>query len=394
MATRSPSSRRGRSPAPAKRATNGINGDVTHDADHTALPAKLRPAIGAEMSGWTAPSASPSTVLTRTGHTADASTSTGTSSKPRPTEVHGASTDVFEFGGPWGAFGEWPRAPQATPPRQPTVDPWALPLNALAATAGIMVFSHCVLYGMFYTIVIKHGALAWPTADDWAQLIAKCTPTWHAAGLYFAFLVTEVVFAYVMPGLDMWGRPDESGRRLKYLCNAYASWWATLGGLLVAHYTGWFPLASYIDHLGAVMTVAVVFGNALSIALYVYAHATGTTHRMTGYVVYDYFMGAILHPRIGILDIKVRWQGRSHPLPQPSRVPRHPPAPPATRRCSPRSVCRGFCCSSWTSAAASRWPRTRRHRPRPPCHPPCSCAWHTSCMPTRVPRGSTMCRRR
>lgn len=26
--------------------------------------------------------------------------------KPKPTEVHGAGTDVYEFGGPWGAFGE------------------------------------------------------------------------------------------------------------------------------------------------------------------------------------------------------------------------------------------------------------------------------------------------
>jgi len=257
-----------------------------------------------------------------------------------------------------------------------------------------MCFSHFVLYGMYYTIVIKKGALAVPTAEDWATFLDKCTPTWEAAGLYFAFIFTETIFAYTLPGLEMEGRPDESGRRLKYMCNAYASWWCTLAGLAVAHYKGWFPIESYVQHLGAVMTVAVIFGNALSVALYVYAHVAGVTHRMTGYVVYDFFMGAILHPRIGSLDIKVRLMcppTGALPSPPPAAAATSNPTPPRpTRRCLPRFASRGSCSSSWISVAASRC--TRR---RATCHlPPYSCASHTSSTPTRAPRASTTSRRR
>jgi delta24(24(1))-sterol reductase len=44
----------------------------------------------------------------------------------------------------------------------------------------------------------------------------------------------------------------------------------------------------------------------------VYAQAIirGRTHRLTGYPIYDFFMGAELNPRIGILDFKMFYEVR------------------------------------------------------------------------------------
>jgi Delta24(24(1))-sterol reductase len=54
------------------------------------------------------------------------------------------------------------------------------------------------------------------------------------------------------------------------------------------------------------MSVAIISGFLTSIAVFVYALITGTEHKMTGYWIYDFFMGAPLNPRIGKwLDLKM-----------------------------------------------------------------------------------------
>jgi len=86
-------SRRARTPAPKPRSI-----EPTDASAHADIPVKLRPANGADISDLRAPASS-------TSPTAANGSASGTSVKPRPTEVDGASTDVFEFGGSWGVFG-------------------------------------------------------------------------------------------------------------------------------------------------------------------------------------------------------------------------------------------------------------------------------------------------
>lgn len=91
------------------------------------------------------------------------------------------------------------------------------------------------------------------------------------------------------------------GRTLTYHCNAYASLYATLAAVAAAHYSGWVNLAEVIDLFGPLMTIATIFGFALAGVTYV----TGEKYRMSGNLIYDYFMGSTLNPRIGIVDIKM-----------------------------------------------------------------------------------------
>jgi delta24(24(1))-sterol reductase len=73
----------------------------------------------------------------------------------------------------------------------------------------------------------------------------------------------------------------------------------------VLYWTNLFDFAMVVDNFGSIMTVAILWGFIMSTLVYVTSVAKGTTHRMSGNVFYDYFMGACLNPRIGKVDLKM-----------------------------------------------------------------------------------------
>lgn len=115
-----------------------------------------------------------------------------------------------------------------------------------------------------------------------------------------------------MPGVLNEGRPlpHEGGKKLPYYCSAYTSFYTTLAVTAALHLTGVFPLYTIIDEFGPIMTVSIISGFLNSIIVYAQAFIRGRTHRITGYPIYDFFMGAELNPRIGILDFKMFYEVR------------------------------------------------------------------------------------
>lgn len=71
------------------------------------------------------------------------------------------------------------------------------------------------------------------------------------------------------------------------------------------HLSGTFPLTSIIDNFGHLMSVAIIYGFAVSFGMYFWTVARGEQIRMSGNFMYDVFMGAILNPRIGNVDLKM-----------------------------------------------------------------------------------------
>jgi len=90
-----------------------------------------------------------------------------------------------------------------------------------------------------------------------------------------------------------------------YKCNALTSLYATLVTAGVLHYTGIFRLTEIIDNFGHLMSVAMIWGFAVSFGMYYIAVWTNTQIRMSGNFIYDVFMGASLNPRIGPIDLKM-----------------------------------------------------------------------------------------
>jgi len=68
-------------------------------------------------------------------------------------------------------------------------------------------------------------------------------------------------------------------------------------------------ISKVYDNFGQYLTAAVIVADVTSLFWYIYGIMTSTPEQReshTGNVIYDFFMGTILYPRIGrIVDIKM-----------------------------------------------------------------------------------------
>ena len=145
--------------------------------------------------------------------------------------------------------------------------------------------------------MIYYGA--WPSAKAWA--------------MYWTFFIFEGALYCLMPGIWTKGKPlpHENGKRLDYYCSGSWSWWTTIIVAFALHFSGLFKLYQIIDEFGPLMSVAIISGFLVSIVAYTSAIYRGKQHRMSGYVMYDFFMGAELNPRMfDILDFKMFFEVR------------------------------------------------------------------------------------
>ncbi|PHH80155.1 hypothetical protein CDD80_2693 [Ophiocordyceps camponoti-rufipedis] len=184
-------------------------------------------------------------------------------------------------------------------------------------TATMMLLFPLLMWYMWIGATYFDGKLPAPTADQtWLQFGAEMASLVytgafpHAAAWfwYWSYLAFQAACYCLLPGV--WGSgkplPHEGGRQLTYFCNAYASLYFTLAVLAVLHFSGLWPLYLALDHFGPLLSVAIVSGFIVSVVAYVSAIYRGKQHRMTGHVIYDFFMGAELNPRMfGILDFKM-----------------------------------------------------------------------------------------
>jgi delta24(24(1))-sterol reductase len=182
--------------------------------------------------------------------------------------------------------------------------------------AFIMTFSHALMLYLWVAWRFYDGAIFYPAGlsdigpffgRTWEQIVAHATPTWGTFAVYWTFLVVEGLMAALLPGLEIKGLPIRSrgGTRLVYRCNGITAWYVTLAAVAGLHFSGIFPLQTIYEQFGSFMIAAMVTGNAVALAVYFGAKATGNAERMSGSFLYDFFMGAWLNPRIGPLDLKM-----------------------------------------------------------------------------------------
>jgi Delta24(24(1))-sterol reductase len=130
---------------------------------------------------------------------------------------------------------------------------------------------------------------------------------------YWSYLIFEAACYCLLPGVTGYGKPlaHEGGKQLPYFCNAYLSLYFTLAVMAVLHYTGIWPLYTALDEFGPMLSVAILSGFIVSFVAYFSCLWRGRQHRMTGYPIYDFFMGAELNPRLfGIIDFKMFFEVR------------------------------------------------------------------------------------
>lgn len=145
------------------------------------------------------------------------------------------------------------------------------------------------------------------------QIYEGAFPSLKAWVIYWVFFVFEGACYVLLPGVTAKGKPlpHEGGRQLTYHCSGMWSFYTTLVVAAALHLSGLFPLYTLIDEFGPLMSVAIISGFLVSIVAYVSAIYRGAQHRMSGHVLYDFFMGAELNPRMfGTLDFKMFFEVR------------------------------------------------------------------------------------
>lgn len=136
-------------------------------------------------------------------------------------------------------------------------------------------------------------------------------PTAIAWKIEWGFLLFQAFNYCVWPGVSTKGlHVPHLGRPMPYYCNAFCSLYVSTATAFVLNYTGLFKMSNIIDHFGEVMTVAIISGFAFAFFTYIRALLDGTAVRMSGNHIYDFFMGAPLYPRIGMIDLKMFFEVR------------------------------------------------------------------------------------
>lgn len=197
----------------------------------------------------------------------------------------------FEFGGSWGCL-------------------------------SMMIGFPLLMYYMWIGATYYDGKFPVPSKDQtWPEFFEHLAhlvyegafPSLKAWAIYWVFFVFEALCYMFLPGITIMGRPlpHEGGKQLPYYCSAVWSFYTTLVVAMALHITGLFKLYTIIDEFGPLMSVAILSGFLVSFIAYFSALARGAQHRMTGYPIYDFFMGAELNPRMfGILDFKMFFEVR------------------------------------------------------------------------------------
>ena len=201
------------------------------------------------------------------------------------------SSGHFEFGGSWGVS---------------------------AMMAGFPL----LMYYMWIGATYYDGRLPRPTKDQngW-QFVGEMVglaysgafPSLKAWSIYWTFFIFEALCYLYLPGITTKGKPleHEGGKQLDYYCSGIWSFYVTIAMMVILHLTGLFKLYTVIDEFGPLMSVAIITGFMVSFIAYFSALYRGAEHRMTGYFLYDFFMGAELNPRMfGILDFKMFFEVR------------------------------------------------------------------------------------
>jgi Delta24(24(1))-sterol reductase len=177
----------------------------------------------------------------------------------------------------------------------------------LGVSALMVGFPILMLY--FYLCLTFHrGHLQNPLSQEfWVNGLPSAVPTYRATMIYMLFNVFQWLTAATLPGVKVLGLPVPSlgGKQLEYLCNGVATWYVDLALVAALHFTGVFPITIVIDEVGPIMSVAMIWGIIVTIGCYVAGRVTRRDHRMSGSIPYDMFMGAILNPRIGNVDLKM-----------------------------------------------------------------------------------------
>ena len=194
---------------------------------------------------------------------------------------------------------------------------------------GVIIFLPLVV--LFLHACASKGALIYNPAEVWSQYlpgVVNPSTVVTSCAVFLSWLLFHVVLTLALPGDVVDGSVVQglasNGGRLKYIINGHLLFWFTLSLLAfgwveivpAANNThgitfGTFPLDKLYELYSPLAVVGSIFSFCFSVYLYVKSFSTGkdvilAKHGQTGSVIFDFFIGRELNPRVlrGALDLK------------------------------------------------------------------------------------------
>jgi len=132
--------------------------------------------------------------------------------------------------------------------------------------------------------------------------------TLSGTAVFLGWMAYFVILHLVLPGQYVNGTTLANGKTLTYKVNSLSCLVITLILAFVLSFgTGLLDIGWVYDNYIPFITASIVFSYLLSIYLYISSFGKGkllAEPGNTGYMIYDFWMGRELNPRIGSLDLK------------------------------------------------------------------------------------------
>jgi protein-S-isoprenylcysteine O-methyltransferase Ste14 len=155
-----------------------------------------------------------------------------------------------------------------------------------------------------WAAIAEHDGQLWLPSSLAEALAMFPAPTPRAAMIFAAWLVLQVGLGIAVPGSVVTGGPLPSGERLQYRLNGLACFAISLALLVAGLATGAIRANAVVAELGPLLTISTLAAFAQALFLYLWGRRRGALERSSGNVPYDFFMGTVLNPRVGLFDLK------------------------------------------------------------------------------------------
>ena len=187
---------------------------------------------------------------------------------------------------------------------------------------ALMIGFPLLMYYMWIGATYYNGKLPLPApGQSWTDfakhmqhlVYTGAFPHLRAWRIYWTYYILSAACYISAPGFTAYGKPlpHDGGKQLKYHCSAFTSFYFTIFAMCILHATNIFPIYTILDEFGPLMSVAIISGYLASFYAYFSAFARDAQHRITGFPIYDFFMGAELNPRLfNTLDFKLFYEVR------------------------------------------------------------------------------------
>lgn len=175
---------------------------------------------------------------------------------------------------------------------------------------GAALFSALLPPLTIYVWICVHrhgGALVWPTP---ALLADVPRPTAGGALFFFGWLAFQIALDVLLPGKKVQSLRQRDGVQLIYRLNGFASLWISIAAVGALLYSGIVTGEMVLAELGSMLIIAVLFSYAFATFLYFYGFRSKRDEVRSGHLLYDWFMGSALNPRIRSFDLKFFFESK------------------------------------------------------------------------------------